>query len=240
MIDDEQLVEFVADALGRHDLEPGRQLTHRLDQFGRRRQLVPGDEAGGTQHPQRVVAEADLRSDRRAQYTGREIDRAVERVDQRGRVVVAGQLQRHRVHGEVAARQVGLDLVGEHDVRFARFVGVGLGPEGGDLVDPLEPGLVVAHLGADRAELLPLGPDRIRPSLEAALDLRRAGVGGQIEIEVVAPRRDEQVAHRAADEIQPVSGIAEPSRERRQLAQDGRQTFGDHDGKARRGWNVSR
>ena len=84
MIDDEQLVEFVTDPFRRHDLEARRHLADRFHQFRRRRELVAGDEAGGTQHPQRIVAEADVRADRCAQYTGREIDRPVERIDQRG------------------------------------------------------------------------------------------------------------------------------------------------------------
>jgi hypothetical protein len=69
MVDDEQLVEFVTDAFGRHDLEPRRQRPHRLDQLGLGSELVAGDEPGSAQHAQRVVAEADLRSDRSAQGT---------------------------------------------------------------------------------------------------------------------------------------------------------------------------
>ena len=240
MIGDEQLVELVADPLSRHDLEPRRHLAYRRYQLGCRRQLVRGDEAGRAEHPQRVVAEADLRSDRGAQDTGREIDGAVERVDQRGGVVTAGQLQCHGVHREIAARQIRIDLVGEHDVRLARFIGVRLGPKRRDLIGPLEPALGIANLSADRAELLALGPDRVRPSVQAALDLRRASVGRQVEIEVAATRRDEQIAHGAADEVQPVSGLTEPRRERRQLAQDGRQTFGNHDRKATRAGTCRR
>ena len=119
VVDHQQLVEFVTDPLGRDDFEPWGQLAHRVDQVRRRDELIPGDEPSGAKHPQRVVTEADLRPDRRAQDTHGEIDRTVERVDQGGSVVVAGQLQRHGVHGEIAARQVGLDLVGEHHMRFA-------------------------------------------------------------------------------------------------------------------------
>ncbi len=101
VIDHHQLVEFVTKSLGRHDLEPWRHLSDRLDQFGGRRELVSGDEPGGAQHPQRIVTEADLGTDRRAQHTGRQVDGSVERVDQLGGAVVAGQLERHGVHREV-------------------------------------------------------------------------------------------------------------------------------------------
>ncbi len=124
-------------------------------------------------------------------------------------------------------------------MRLARLVGVRLGPEGRDLVDPLTARGVVANLGADRAELLALGPDRVRPALEAPLDLGRTGVGGQVEIEVVAPRPDEQVADRAANEVQAMAGLAESCSERGQLVQHGQQTFGNHGAKARRGDSMS-
>ena len=84
MVDGDQLVELVADALGRHDLEA---VVHRVDggdQLGDGLQVVAGDEAGGAQHPQRVVAEADtsgvsgVRSVRVSEVGG-----AAERVDER-------------------------------------------------------------------------------------------------------------------------------------------------------------
>ena len=47
---------------------------------------------------------------------GDQVGGPVERVDQLG-IVVGQQAQRHGVDGEVAAGQVGLDGVGEHDRR---------------------------------------------------------------------------------------------------------------------------
>ena len=61
LLDDQQLVELIADALGGDDLEPGSQLTHGLDKGRVGREVVAGDEAGGPQHAEGVVAEGLLR-----------------------------------------------------------------------------------------------------------------------------------------------------------------------------------
>ena len=81
MVEREQLVELVADALAGHDLEPSREPCRGLHQLVGRLQVVAGDEARRAQHPQRIVAEADLRrraacaapwpSGRRRRRTGR-------------------------------------------------------------------------------------------------------------------------------------------------------------------------
>ena len=106
-----------------------------------------------------------------------EVGRAAERIDERRQVAAGvGELERHRVHGEVASRQVDVDAIGELDIRLARVVVVDLCAVGGDLVD------AIALLGADRAEPLALGPDGVGPPVEAGLDLRRHGVGGRIEV----------------------------------------------------------
>ena len=47
----------------------------------------------------------------------RQVDRAAERVDE-GRCR-RRHFQRHRIHREVATRKIGLDVIGELDVRFA-------------------------------------------------------------------------------------------------------------------------
>ena len=60
-VDDDQLVELVADPLGRHDRQPVAPLDDGGDELGHRLQAEAGDEAGRPQHPQRVVVEADLR-----------------------------------------------------------------------------------------------------------------------------------------------------------------------------------
>ena len=181
----DQLVELVADPLGRHDLQAVVHRLHRVDEVRLRLEVVAGDEPGGPQHPQRVVAEADLRAQRRAQAACRR-GRPRRRTDRRASGWSVGQLERHGVDREVAARQVGLDGVGERHVRLARVGRVGLGPVGRDLVEP------VALLRADRAEALALGPDRVGPPGEQPLDLGRTGVGGGVEV-ARSPR-----AHRAA------------------------------------------
>ena len=83
-------------------------------------------------------------------------------------------------------------------------------------------------MGSDRPELLALVPDRVGPSLQARLDLRRTSVGGQIQIEVGPATVDEQIADRAADQIQLVPRCAKPLGDRVELAQDGGESLGDH------------
>ena len=90
---------------------------------------------------------------------------------------VAGEFERHRVDGEVAPRQIDLDLVGEHDVRLARVVGVRLGAERGDLVDRLAP-VSVSRL---RAPIVPnLSPcvhiASAQPPRQALISAGRASV----------------------------------------------------------------
>ena len=95
----------------------------------------------------------------------------------------AGDLERHRVDREVAARQVGLDVGGELDVGLAAVGPVGLGAVGRDLELRARPS------GADGAEPLALGPQRVGPRPDDRLDLRRAGIGGQVDVAVGRVRR---------------------------------------------------
>ena len=101
-VDHDDLVQLVADALGRDDGQPAVHPLHR----GRQRRVglerEPGGEAGRPQHAQRVVAEGDLRVERRAQPPRRQVAQPVEGVDQ----LHVGQAQGQRVDGEVAPRQV--------------------------------------------------------------------------------------------------------------------------------------
>ena len=57
VLDEEQLVELVADPLGRHDLHPVAQPSHRVDDHRLGLEPVAGDEAGRPHHPQRIVGE---------------------------------------------------------------------------------------------------------------------------------------------------------------------------------------
>ena len=226
VVDDHQLVELVADALGRHDLESCRHGRDGIDELGGRVELVPGDEPGRAQHAQRVVAEADLGPERGAQRRVAEVGRAVERVDERRRRIV-GQLERHRVDGEVATGQIGVDVVGEHHVRLAGVVGVRLGPERRDLVHPLAAASVVrcAPIVPNRSPWVQIAS--AQPSRQR-LDLVGTGVGGQVEVEVVTSVGDEEVADRSTDQVHPMAGRAKPRGERFEFAQHRRQPFGDH------------
>ena len=165
VVDEQQLRQLVADALGAHDLEPVPQLDDRGDE--RRVGLEPElrDEARRAQHAQRVVEERHLGRERRAQPPGGEVGRAAEGVDELG----LGEPQRHRVDGEVAAREVGLDVVGEHDLGLAALGPVHLGAERGDL----DRRAVLAT--ADGAEPLALEPDVIGPRAHDRARRRRGG-----------------------------------------------------------------
>ena len=59
--------------------------------------------------PERIVEERLLGGERCPEAPGREVDRAVERIDELG----IGETQRHGVHGEVASREIRGDVVGE-------------------------------------------------------------------------------------------------------------------------------
>ncbi len=227
MVDRHQLVELDADPLSRHDLEPRCHLLHCGDELLRGGEVVPGDEPGSAQHPQRIVAEAHLGSQRCAQVLLHQIDGTTVRIDQRRRGST-GQLERHRIDREIPAAEIGLDVVGVDDVRLPRVVGVRLRPERGDLVSAL------AEFGADRAEPLTLRPQRIGPARQTGLDVVGACIGGEIEVDVVTTRVDEQVAHDATDEVQAMAGVGEARRQRRQLGEHGSEAIRDH-GEARLG-----
>ena len=186
VVDDEQLVQLVADPLGRHDLEPAGHGRGRGDERGIGREPVAGDEPGGPQHAQRVVGEGLLGRERRAQPAVHEqVGHAVEGIDERRRVAVGvgEQLERHGVDGEVAAGEVGLDGVGEDDLGLAGVRRVGLGPVGGDLEH------AAVALDADGAEAGALVPHRVGPAGDDRAWSARAGVGGEVEVEAARAAR---------------------------------------------------
>ncbi len=113
-------------------------------------------------------------------------------------------------------------------MRLARVVGVRLGAERGDLVHPALTRVGVDLVRPDRAELLTLGPDGVGPPFETRLDVRRTGIGGQVEVVVGPPAVDEQVTHGAADQVQAMPGRPETLGDRIELAQDGGEALGDH------------
>ena len=129
-------------------------------------------EPRGAEHPQRVVRERDLGVERRVEPLGREVLHAAERIDE----LALGQPDRHRVDGEVAPGQVGLQVLAERHGRLAVLLRVDLLAERRDLQtsSPL------------RAPTVPnFTPTRYSRSAHAAQDLRRLlrdGVGREVEI----------------------------------------------------------
>ena len=102
-------------------------------------EAVAGDEAGGPQHAQRVVAEATPRAQRRAQPLGGEVGGAVERVDERRRVGAARSAMALTVKSR---RDRSASMASANTTSGLRESGVvGLGPVGGDLVGPARPGV---------------------------------------------------------------------------------------------------
>jgi hypothetical protein len=69
----------------------------------------------------------------------------------------------------------------------------------------------------------------MRPSLETPFDVRRAGIGGQVDVEVTSPGADQQVTHGAANEVETMTRGREPLGQRRQLGEHGREAVGDHE-----------
>ena len=142
-----------------------RSSLDRVDELGIGLEAELRDEPRRAQHAQRVVEERDLGRERRAQAPRREVDRAAERVDELG----LGQPQRHRVDGEVAAREVGLDVVGERDLGLAALGAVDLGAERGDLDRARRP------CGSRRCRSAGPGATRGRPTAARVARRRRAG-----------------------------------------------------------------
>ena len=130
----------------------------------------------------------------------------------------------------------------ERHRRLAGVVAVHLGPERRDLEHPIDPADGPA-LRPDRPERLALVPHRVGPAPEACPDLVGPGVGGEVEVETVdhgTIAGDEQVADRAADQVQAVPGRGETFGERGQLGQNGREAVRNHGlrgyWRARLGW----
>ena len=206
LIAQQQPAELVADPLGGDDRDPVGHVGHRLDHLRRRRKPQLGREPRRTHHPQRVVAERDLRSRGRP-------DHPVGQVAEAGVRVVKDLVRdgnRHRVDGEVPPGQVAVQGVPEFDHRLAAVLGVRVGAEGRDFDDPA--GLAVTDLGPDGAELPADGPHRRGESAQQGLDVIRPGRGG--EIQVVLQSAEQGVADAAPDQIDLVPGggeqLAEP------------------------------
>ena len=217
LADDEKLVELVADAFGRHDLEALPQGAHGHDHVGLGHQVVTGEKAGCSQHAQRVVGERLLGPQRRAQPVGSQVVDAPERVDQ-ARV---RERQRHGVDGEVAAGQVFLDGVGKYHVGLARVGAVGLAPVGRDLI------AVPALDEADGAEALALGPHRLGPVLDQGACVSRERICREVEV-LVQRSSEHGVAHDATNQIELEPGPVEALGQGPHTLQQRLQALRDH------------
>ena len=86
-------------------------------------------------------------------------------------------------------------------------------------------------LRPDRPERLTLVPHRVGPAPDACPDLVGPSVGREVEVETVdhgTIAGDEQVADRAADQVQVVPGRGETFGERGQLGQNGLEAVRNH------------
>ena len=134
VVDDEQLVELVADPLGRHDLEPVAHARARAaTSAGVGLEAVAGDEAGRPQHAQRVVGERLLGRQRRAQAPGGQVGRR-RRTGRSARGSAAGARAMALTVKSRRDRSASTSSAND-DVGLARVGRVGLGPVGGDLED---------------------------------------------------------------------------------------------------------
>ena len=167
----EQLRELLVDPLGGDDLES---VVHLLDRPHTRGgiEFELRGEPRGAEHPQRVVGERDLGIERRVEALGREILHADERIDE----LTVGQTDRHRVHGEVASRQVGPQVLAERDRRLAVLLRVHLLAERRDLQDLIRPA------GAHRAEPHADQVHALGPPAQDLRGLPREGVGREVEV----------------------------------------------------------
>ena len=134
----------------------------------------------------------------------REVLDSVERIDQ----YQAGQAERHRVDGEIPAREVGLDIVTEPDLGLAGVGQVGLRPVRGDLET------ATGVLEPNGPEPLSLGPHRLREVRDERLDLVGGGIRGEIDVHVrirfdAAGPPGDAVAHRTPDEKYLLAGSLE-------------------------------
>ena len=115
----------------------------------------------------------------------REIGEPARRVDQLGLV----QRERERVDREVAAQEVGLDVVGERHLGLAALRVVHVRAERRDLE-----GLAVLD-AADGAEALALQPDGVGPARDDALDGVGPRVGRDVDVVAAVVPVEERVAH---------------------------------------------
>src|SRR4029077_19266561 len=107
------------------------------------------------------------------------------------------------VDREVAAGEIGLDVLGEGDRRLAVLLGVDVLAEGGDLQSP--PVLECA----DRPELHAHEVLSVRPAAQEPRGLVGGRIGGEVEIGVGTGAPEHEVAHGPAHQIELAAGRVE-------------------------------
>jgi hypothetical protein len=198
----QQLQRLVEDARARDVGQQRRQRGDRAAGVGVDVEVELGGKARGAQHAHRVFAEARLGVADHAQHALLAVGHAAEIVVH----FLAQGVVVQRVDGEVAPRGV-VRHVAEHVVGQQAAVLVGrplvfvvgfllaVGAEGGDL-----DGDAAAHHMHD----LEAAPDDARTAEQPPHFFRR-GIGGDVEI--LGRLAQQQVAHRAADDVALVSGL---------------------------------
>jgi hypothetical protein len=182
-------LELGEHALGRDGPDRGRVLVHRPPRPGLDLEAELDGEAHGAQRAQRVVGERPAGD--HPQAAGLEIGGAAVRIDQ----LAAGQRLGHRVDGEVARREVGVQVpVAQRQQVHVPGVAGPDGPPAAELVRELE--------------RRPAG--RLRDPAGRPARVARDG-----EVDVVGGAAEQAVADRPADEPRGLAGQRRPSRVQR-------------------------
>ena len=200
---------------------------HSGDEGGLRLERVLSDETCGAQHPQRIVGEADLWSERRAQHAGREVVGTAERIDELGRL--AAPVSSSAIALTVKSRRPRSDSMASANTTCGLRESSVYDSARNVVISKVWRRSPVSRWAPIVPNFSPWVQIDVGPPVEAALDVGRAGVGGQVDVGVGRCGADEQVADGAADQVQVVSRRREPLGQRRQLGEQGREAVGGHD-----------
>ena len=176
--------ELVAHALAAHRRQTRRGAPGGLDGVGLGQQVEAARQPEEAQHAQRVVVERRRRA--QPQAAGGEVVEPAERVDE----LAAVQRPRQRVHGDVAAQQIGLQTSVARR-RRARLPG---------------PGAAAPRRRARRrarCATMPNASDEANtapPSLSASARAKGSGVAVEHDVDVADGQAEQLVAQAAADE----------------------------------------
>ncbi len=206
--------ELPLDTLRTDDLDRRSQPLDRLDGGGIDREAQLRRESCGPQHPQRVVAEADVGIAGGPQHFTQQVLDSTRGVDE----LSLGNPQRHCVDGEVSAQEIRLEGIAEDDIGLAGHAVVAVGAVGRDL------DLVAPDARTDRAELaadVPVRGDERAEDLEDVV-----GSGIRREVEVVRRAAQQRIAHRTAHDRELAARVGEgaPEGRHRRVLGEGAET----------------